>query len=294
VVNMHRAGAATGMWDFLDVRHLAWTIALLLASSAAPQALAAERTQLDAVSALAQPGMISAWPNFILQRWQGVRQSAIAENDSECLANLEHNIKLERKNSTALTILQHPVRDGWIDERTVALRTHLISVPILSMTAYQDEATTSRDGYFQDTIDPRKLWIVETNGGHEIYASEAYRPILVAFYDRFVKGQQNGWDNGPHLRIWQEAISSRPHDPLPFNIQESAAPSWSIELPSVNPETHPVVFNLSVGGQLLPEQLPGAPESLAYPLPDRPSAKTPGAHCRRAGEAAAWHTRAHR
>ena len=262
---------AVGMhnWSWAGISQL-WTASFRpphLKAIAPGMVVADVRADSYAPGGVSQPAMISGWPNFILERWQGVRESATAEKDTECLAHLEHNIKLERKNSTALAILQHPVRDAWVDERTVALRTHLISVPILSMTAYQDEATTSRDGYFQDTIDPRRLWIVETNGGHEIYASEAYRPILIAFYDRFVKGRQNGWDNGPHLRIWQEATSSRPHDPLPFNTQESAAPSWTIELPSVAPETHPVVFNLSTGGQMLQEQLPGAPETFAYPLP---------------------------
>jgi uncharacterized protein len=77
----------------------------------------------------------------------------------------------------------------------------------------------------QDTVDPTLLWRFETNGGHEIYASEAFRKVLVAFYDRFVKGLQNGFDKGPHLRVWQEAITTRPNDPIPFNVEEAAAPN---------------------------------------------------------------------
>lgn len=223
---------AVGMynWSWAGMSQL-WTASFRpphLKAIAPGMVIADPRGDSYAPGGVPQPWMISAWPAFLRGRWDGVRESAVEEHDTECLAQLQRNLRAESLNSTARQVLQHPLRDAWLDERTVAQRTHLISVPVLSMTAYQDGATTSRGGYFQDTINPDHLWMIDTNGDHEIYASEAYRPLLIAFFDHFLKEKQNGWERQPRLRIWQEATTSRPQDPFVMGRQEGAAPSWVV------------------------------------------------------------------
>jgi predicted acyl esterase len=257
-------------WSWAGMSQL-WTASFRpphLKAIAPGMVIADPRGDSYAPGGVPQPWMISGWHQFLRDRWVGVRESAVEEHDAECLAQRERNLRAESLNSTARTVLQHPVRDAWLDERTVAQRTHLIAVPVLSMTAYQDGATTSRGGYFQETINPDQLWMIDTNGDHEIYASEAYRPMLIAFFDHFLKRKQNDWESQPRLRIWQEATTSRPEDPFVMGRQEGAAPSWVVNRASTKPEVRVVIFNLNgVGNMAQNRPSSGDPESFAYPVP---------------------------
>jgi uncharacterized protein len=212
-----------------------------------------------------QPYMGWEWRSFLHERWQAVRESAEAEHDDRCLRHLNRNFELEEENSIARNLFRHPLRDGWTERQQLNLRTHLISVRVLSMESFQDEAVTSREGYYQETLDPGRTWILQTNGPHDLYESLQFRGILVAFLDRFVRGVQNGFESRPHLTVWMDTQSNGAGS---HGYMEAATPRWQVSSPQLFPVVKPVSFALTQGGRLVTTLYGrGKPDAYAYPTP---------------------------
>ena len=213
-----------------------------------------------------QPYMAWGWRMFLHERWGAVRESAEAEHDDPCLKNLKRNFELEEENSIARNVLRHPLRDAWDKtEQQPNARTQLISVPVLSMESFQDEAVSSRDGYYQETLDPQRTWLLQTNGQHDLYESSQFRKILVAFLDRFVKGVRNEFESRPHLNVWMDTLSGGTgHN----GRVEAATPRWEFTSSQLFPAVNPVSFALAQGGQLMTgEYGSGKPDAYVYPVP---------------------------
>jgi hypothetical protein len=154
------------------------------------------------------PAFVAGWWLYLHERWDSVAASAAHEGDTRCLAQIERNRETAEIHNLSHKVIQHPLRDPYIEARHLAAKTAKITVPVLSMTAFQDEAVTSRDGHYQDTLDPQKVWIVQTNGGHDLYESRRFRDTLMAFFDHFVRGLPKGFETRPHAEIWFESTSS--------------------------------------------------------------------------------------
>jgi putative CocE/NonD family hydrolase len=211
------------------------------------------------------PDMIAGWRGYLREQWEAVRVSASAEQDSRCLDQITRNLESEELGSTAKLIFQHPLRDEWIQARQLRDRTHLIQVPVLSMESFQDEAVTSREGYYQETLEPDRVWMVQTNGPHDLYESQAFRSTLVAYVDHFVKGIPNGFEKHPHLEVWMDTISAGTGV---HGIREAARPSWTITRAAIAVPVRSVAFVLGSGGSMTVDGAPaGLPDSYAYPTP---------------------------
>jgi uncharacterized protein len=215
---------------------------------------------------VAQPSMAWGWRIFLHQRWGAVKESAEAEHDDLCLQHLKRNFELEEENSIARNVLRHPLRDAWNKpEQQLNARTQLISVPVLSMESFQDEAVSSRDGYYQETLDPERTWILQTNGQHDLYESSQFRKMLVAFLDRFVKGERNEFETRPHLNVWMDTLSNGTGR---NGRVKAATPRWEFASSQLFPVVKPVSFALTEGGQLMAgEYGSGKPDAYAYPVP---------------------------
>jgi uncharacterized protein len=231
----------------------------------------------------AAPGGVSeyympwGWSAFFLpERWDAVRESAQAEHDDGCLQHLKQNLKLEQENSLARNLLRHPLRDAWYKtELQLDARTQLISVPVLSVESFQDEAVTPRDGYYQETLDRERTWIFQSNGPHDLYESLQFRKILVAFLDRFVKGTQNGFERGPHLIVWMDTLSNGTGT---HGYMEGASPRWQFSSSRLFPVVKPLSFALTQGGGLTTgEYGSGNHDAYGYPLAG-PAVDTDSAH----------------
>lgn len=210
------------------------------------------------------PEFVSGWWWFLHSRWDAVRESAETEQDQRCLAQLKENIRTAEPNNLSSVIIRHPLRDAYIEQRHLAARTANIEVPVLSMEAFQDEAVTSREGYYQDTLDARKLWFVQTNGGHDLYESTRFRDILVAFFDHFVKGADNGFEQRPRVQVWIESTSVGEGHAR----QENVRPGFTVEGASHPIAARPVHFALGANKSLtLGGSGSGEPDSYAYPIP---------------------------
>lgn len=213
------------------------------------------------------PAFIADWRMFLHSRWAAVKESAESEHDSRCIDQIARNLVGEEKNALTTEVMRHPLRDAWIDTRAPDLRTHLIRVPVLSMESFQDEAVTSREGYYQETLNPNQVWMVQTNGGHDLYESLTFRSTLVAFFDRFVKGMYNGFERRPHLEVWMDTVSSGKGF---HGYNEAATPGWMFHRQSIQVDVRPVAFALAARGKLLAEGAAvsaGPPDEFRYPSP---------------------------
>jgi uncharacterized protein len=191
-------------------------------------ALTDPRLDSWAVGGVPSQGFIAGWWQFLHSRWLAVRTSAVAEHDDRCVAQVDANYAAGETLAVNLPslLIRHPLRDDWIDARTILARVDNINVPVLSMEAFQDEATTARAGYYQERLNPELLWWVQTNGDHDLYESLTFRRTLLDFLDHFVKGTDNGFERRPHAEIWEDST------PAPNTHghakDESTAPRWVI------------------------------------------------------------------
>jgi len=151
------------------------------------------------------------------------------------------------------------------DARAPGRAAQRIAVPVLSMESFQDEAVTSRGDYYQERIEPQRLWLLQTNGGHDLYASRAFVSALLDFFDRFVKGVPNGFERRPRTTVWMETATAG----TDYNgRQERAAPRWTLSLPSLRQvAVRPVEFALGKDAQLGVAAATGAPDEFEYPVP---------------------------
>jgi len=210
----------------------------------------------------------SEYAGLLQHTWDDVRKTAEADHDAECLRNLKRNIQLEQENSFERALFVHPVRDAWMQDgaRQLNMHTHLISVPVLSIVALTDEAMTSREGYYQETLDPDRTWMLQSNGPHDLYGSLQVGKVLVAFFDRFLKGVPNGFDRSPHLTVWMDTHADGTGGDRGY--MWSATPRWQFTSQKLLPAVQPVSFTLTEGGQLLTSGPgKGEPDAYTYPLP---------------------------
>jgi putative CocE/NonD family hydrolase len=213
------------------------------------------------------PGFVTGWWQFLHSRWLAVRRSAVAANDSRCIVQVDRNYAAAQDPAVNLTsqLLRHPLRDHWIDQRTILNGVGRIDVPVLSMEAFQDEIVPPRGIYYQRLLDPRKVWLVQTNGDHDLYDSVRFRATLLRFLDHFVKGKHDGWTRGPHVRVWMEAKSDSSN---PLLHEEDAVPGWVVRL-----SRYPVkvgTLTLTLGGDHRLDEggkAEGPPDSYRYPVP---------------------------
>ncbi|MEH3046961.1 CocE/NonD family hydrolase [Sphingomonas adhaesiva] len=211
------------------------------------------------------PAFVSGWWEFLHDRWASVRTSAEAEGDQRCLTQVATNLRTAEANSVPGILIRHPLRDEYIEERHLAARTANIDVPVLSMEAFQDEAVTSRQGHYHETLDPARLWLVQTNGGHDLYESTRFRATLLAFLDRFVKGTANGFEKRPHVEAWLESHSAGGDW---HAYQEAVQPGFTVEGARYPIAARAVRFALGADG-LLSDTAAGAgtPDAYDYPRP---------------------------
>ncbi len=209
----------------------------------------------------------TSWHWFLDMRWQAVKASAEAEHDERCLAQVTQNQAKVVSTSLMYNLLRHPLRDDWTMQRSPREHADRIKVPVLSMHTWQDEAVLAREGYYQERLDPKQLWMVESSGGHNLYESERFRHKLIAFLDHFVKGEQNGFEKTPRVEIWQETVADK-RDGGRHEPNETARPGWVIERDHYPISVKPVTFTLGEHGSLVENgQGGGAPDSYNYPIP---------------------------
>ena len=105
---------------------------------------------------------------------------------------------------------QHPYLDSYWTPKTVGDSAARINVPTLGCTTWQDDEVGSRAGWtLFEKLAPGRTWMIGSNGFHgQCVYSTAMTKELLRFFDRFVKGERNGYEDTPHTQIWHDATNA--------------------------------------------------------------------------------------
>lgn len=133
-----------------------------------------------------------------------------------------------------------------------------VALPMLTLVSWQDEQLGSR------VIDDLArmsgpLHAVLTNGAHEVAgASPAFQEHLRAFFDFYVKGVDNGFDDSPPIQVWWDTHKVMTNQQPPRKVD---APGWVEGLPRYPaPNGKVTELYLSEGGALTRSTGVGGPD----------------------------------
>ncbi len=205
--------------------------------------------------------------------WAGLDQPAASfeagverteeNSDIGCGASQASDLAEEAFHNVALDGLQHPFDDAFWQAREPGANAANIDVPVFGCLTWQDDEVSSRGSSYLSQLDPARTWALASNGYHgmcEISAPQI-TDELVAFFDRFVKGEANGFESTPHIQIWHEATA---------NSAGNDVPSWITSFSSYSSiAVRPLALYFGSGGELslVPPKGQAQPDHYAYPGP---------------------------
>lgn len=224
------------------------------------------RPDILAPGGVPQQGFQTPWRTFLRMYWNLAADSAKDEGDSECVAQVARNDKNEHAASVTTLQYGHPWRDTMMDRHNYAFRhVERIKVPVLSLEQFQDEATGPRGGHYRDRLNQDLVWLIQTNGPHDLYFSTVYQKTVVRFLDRFVKGERNGFEaETPRTTVWMET-GSKSEDFI--GQLTEAAPRWTVQRPQlIKPsDLKTLEFHLTEGARLTDKAGSGNADGFDYP-----------------------------
>jgi putative CocE/NonD family hydrolase len=242
-VNLRGTGCSTGTFDFFQpqeavdgaavikwVRQQAWSdglvgmigksypgITQLFVAEQDPPGLAAIAPGHffgDAYRDVARPGGIAnhgfaaLWsfvgrPSYEVEAAPG----EVAQGDAGCLRGLTGELTSLPTNPY-LQLLQHPYDDPLYDARSPDPHLDRIHVPLLATMSWQDEQLGSRNTHVLSELEGlgnEHWWATLTNGDHGMARTAPELADLERFYDHFLRGVDNGWDQRPRVQVWWDA-----------------------------------------------------------------------------------------
>ncbi|WP_418120843.1 CocE/NonD family hydrolase [Variovorax sp. 350MFTsu5.1] len=211
------------------------------------------------------PGFLTPFRVLFRAFWSElVAEVAKEEGDADCLKQVEQNLEAEETNSGMHLSVAHPLRDEYMKTLDLARHADRIDVPVLSLEAFQDQAITPRSSHYQSKLNPERLWLFQTNGPHDMYLAKAFQETAIRFLDRFVKGQDNGFERDtPRTTVWMEA--SRTGDSV-LERRSSPKPRWLVRKGPIKPADLSIKeFHLGAGNVLSETLTSGAADVFDYP-----------------------------
>jgi len=211
------------------------------------------------------PGFLTPFRVIFRTYWsQLVTQTAKEEGDENCLKQIQKNLAAEDTNSVMNLFVSHPLRDDYLDTFDLARHADRVNVPVLSLEAFQDQAITPRSGHYQTKLDRTKLWLVQSNGRHDLYLASAFQTLALRFLDRFVKGTDNGFERDtPRTTVWMETFDT---DGAPLDRLASPQARWVLQKPSIRASDLLLKeFHLGTGGVLADKAGSGPADGFDYP-----------------------------
>jgi uncharacterized protein len=166
-------------------------------------------------------------------------------------------------HNIALQGLQHSFDDAYWQAREPGANASNIDVPVFGCLTWQDDEVSSRGSSYLSGLDPTRTWVVAANGYHAMCEISAPQITdeLVAFFNRYVKGESNGFERTPHVQLWHEAIANSAGDDVP---------GWITSFDSYSSiPIRPLALYFRPGGELslTPPKGEDSPDSYAYPGP---------------------------
>lgn len=210
-------------------------------------------------------GFASLW-SLGLQPKQSYHSAltAVEQQDPVCTRDVAQHAMTEPASNSFLRIERHPYDDEFWAGKAPGAGAASISVPVLGCVAWQDDEASSRQGdSFYEHLDPTRTWIVATNGYHGICddpPSGEFVDLLIRYFDRFVKGVTNGYEQTPHVQLWHETQ----------NLNSRYAPRWITTFASwADVSVKPLDLYFRGGGTLsaVAPASAEAADSYRYPMP---------------------------
>jgi putative CocE/NonD family hydrolase len=188
-------------------------------------------------------------------------QQAVTTQDTGCAQALAVHATAEPTQNIAIQGLLHAYDDAWWQGREPGAHVANIDVPTFACSSWQDDEVSSRAYSWTNALDRARTWVLDTNGYHGMcdLSSPKITAELIAFFDRFVKGDANGFEDTPHVQIWHDAHT----DAAGNNV-----PSWVTTFASyASMPVRPLsLYFHSDGALALTKPKGGAkPNSYAYP-----------------------------
>lgn len=175
-------------------------------------------------------GFAALW-GFALQPEASVRgvTQAVAKGDRSCAGSFVGQQLGEPYYVDAVPVLQHPFDDlQYFDDRRIEPMLKKIDIPVLGCLSWQDEMLGSGSFHSFDMLPKDTSWAIVTNGYHGTCDAPSTWPYLRRFFDRYVKGVDNGFDASPHVIELHESTGD-----LYSGVQQAAAvhdqshPAWT-------------------------------------------------------------------
>src|SRR4051812_40288134 len=144
-------------------------------------------------------------------------QQAVATGDASCAQAQATHLASEPSHNIGIEGLQHPFHDAYWRDRVPGANAAKIRVPTFGCLSWQDDETSSRGSSYLSGLDPRRTWVVTTNGYHGMceLGTPRITQQLVAFFDRFVKHESNGFKRTPHIQLWHDATTNAAGENVP-------------------------------------------------------------------------------
>jgi uncharacterized protein len=199
-----------------------------------------------------------------LNSYESGTEQAVDTDNAGCLEAEANDAANEPTNNVAINALQHPFDDAFWQAHDPGANASKIDIPVLGCYTWQDDEVSSRGSSYLSGLDPARTWVVATNGYHG--QCELDSPQItdeeVAFFDRFVKGVNNGFEqNTPHIQIWHDAYTNSAGDNVPSWI--TAFKSYS----SIPVRPLSLYFRSNGRLSLTPPKGKAKPDRYAYPGP---------------------------
>ena len=98
----------------------------------------------------------------------------------------------------------HPLKDAWWAVRNFEDVADRIDVPAMICHGWQDQevGVSGAVRLFERLKSPKRILL--SNGGHGIFDLPAVRAERVRWFNRWLKGERNGADEGPPVTVWFE------------------------------------------------------------------------------------------
>ncbi|MDX6642135.1 MAG: uncharacterized protein QOD76_97, partial [Solirubrobacteraceae bacterium] len=178
--------------------------------------------------------------------------------DPQCGQSAVGQLTVNAPSNIFVTGFQHPFIDSFWTSKAVGAAASSINVPAFACQTWQDDEVGSRSAWtLWPRLDPARTWVVAANGYHSMcVVSTRIIHELVGFFDRFVKGEQNGFQTTPHMQIWHETTGAT-----------DAKPTWVTTASSWPPATRTNRLYLGSGAALTAAPPSGAQSADSYASP---------------------------
>ena len=229
-------------------------------------AIAPGHTNGDIYRDVAFPGGIfnysfaSLW-SFIAQPYPSYSAAfkGVTAGDQTCAQNQANRPQNIPKNAF-VQALQHQWDDTLIHDRSPIYNIDQIDVPVYTVLSWQDEQVGPRSVNWVAKLSTDKpklpLYATLTNGDHGMYRTAPSLADLNRFFDHYLKGANNGYENTPRFRVWWESGRGG-----------QRAPGWVTSIGQWPPKTRTQRWYLDQGSALGANKGSGGPDPYAYAGP---------------------------